>query len=91
MSEPVLKHLVVGKVALLIYDFEAVGDTLPMHSHDASSVHTTIIARGSFELIQPGIPPETLRAGDVMFFDVGQAHELIALDPFSRLVNQVTA
>jgi quercetin dioxygenase-like cupin family protein len=91
MAEPVLKHLVVGKVAMMIYDFAEVGDTLPMHSHDASSVHTTIIARGSFELIQPGVAPETLRGGDVMFFDVDQAHELIALEPGSRMINQVTA
>ena len=35
-----------GTLALTIYDFEAVGDELPVHAHGEETVHITIVARG---------------------------------------------
>jgi quercetin dioxygenase-like cupin family protein len=69
-----------------IYDAPDVGDILPMHSHLEGDVHITVIARGSFRVHGNGW--EIIgKAGDVIDWQVGQAHELIALEPNSRFVN----
>jgi quercetin dioxygenase-like cupin family protein len=75
-----------GKLNGTIYDADGEGDVLPMHSHDEDTVHITIIARGSFKAHGDGWEM-TAKAGDVIDWKVGQAHELIALEPNSRFVN----
>lgn len=75
-----------GSVQGGIYDADLEGDILPMHNHDESTVHITIIARGSFRAHGDGW--ETImKAGDVVDWKVGQRHELIALEPNSRFIN----
>lgn len=81
-----VKQIAYGKLSGLIYDAPEIDDTLPMHSHDESSVHITIIARGSFRIHGNGWEMVG-KAGDVIDWKVGQAHELIALEPNSRFVN----
>jgi quercetin dioxygenase-like cupin family protein len=80
------KLVTFGKLNGTIYDAVAVGDVLPMHDHDESTVHITIVARGSFRAHGDGWEM-TAKAGDVIDWKVGQAHELIALEPNSRFVN----
>lgn len=75
-----------GKLSGSIYDAPEVDDILPMHTHDEGSVHITIIARGSFKVHGDGWEM-VAKAGDVLDWKVGQAHELIALEPNSRFVN----
>ncbi|UOF79797.1 cupin 2-like protein [Caudoviricetes sp.] len=75
-----------GKLNTSIFDAEDAGDLLPMHDHDGSTVHITIVARGSFRVHGDGWEM-TAKAGDVIDWKVGQAHELIALEPNSRFVN----
>lgn len=77
-----------GKLSGGIYDAPEVDDILPMHSHDESTVHITIIARGSFKVHGKGWEM-TAKAGDVLDWKPNQAHELIALEPNSRFVNIV--
>jgi quercetin dioxygenase-like cupin family protein len=77
-----------GKLNGTIYDADGVGDMLPMHTHDESTVHITIVARGSFKAHGDGWEM-TAKAGDVIDWKVGQRHELIALEPNSRFVNIV--
>ena len=69
-----------------IFDAPEVGDILAMHSHGEHDVHITIIARGSFTVRGNGWEMVS-KAGDVIDWKVGQAHELIALEPNSRFVN----
>jgi len=80
------KFVTFGKLNGTIYDAEAAGDLLPMHDHDESTVHITIVARGSFK-IHGDDWEMTAKAGDVIDWKVGQAHELIALEPNSRFMN----
>jgi quercetin dioxygenase-like cupin family protein len=84
------KPLNYGKLHGSIYDAPETGDILPMHSHTAGDVHITIIARGSFKVHGDGWDMIG-KAGDVIDWRVGQAHELIALEPNSRFVNIIKA
>lgn len=77
-----------GKLTGSIYDAADADDILPMHTHDESTVHITIVARGSFRIHGDGWEM-TAKAGDVIDWKVGQRHELIALEPNSRFVNIV--
>jgi quercetin dioxygenase-like cupin family protein len=80
------KMIEFGSLRGTIYDANNTDDILPMHSHDEDTVHITIIARGSFKAHGDGWEM-TAKAGDVIDWKVGQAHELIALEPNSRFVN----
>jgi quercetin dioxygenase-like cupin family protein len=77
-----------GKLNGAIYDAPKVDDILPMHTHDEGSVHITIVARGSFRVHGDGWEM-IAKAGDVLDWKPGQAHEFIALEPNSRFVNIV--
>jgi quercetin dioxygenase-like cupin family protein len=80
------KPIETGSLHGMIYDAQDPGDMLPMHTHDKQTVHITIIARGSFRVHGDGWEMIS-KSGDVIDWQVGQAHELIALEPNSRFVN----
>lgn len=83
-----VKPISFGKLKGSIYDAPEVNDILPMHTHDEETVHITIVARGSFKIHGDGWEL-IAKAGDVLDWKPGQAHELIALEPNSRFVNIV--
>lgn len=83
-----VKPITSGKLSGNIYDAMQIGDVLPMHTHDEGSVHITIVARGSFRVHGDGWEM-VAKAGDVLDWKPGQAHEFIALEPNSRFVNIV--
>jgi len=78
--------LSAGKLVGTIYTFEKSGDVLPMHNHDEESAHITIVARGSVKAHGKGWEKE-LSAGAVIDFPPNQAHEFVALEANSRIVN----
>jgi quercetin dioxygenase-like cupin family protein len=84
----ILKPITYGKLNGTIYDAVEVDDVLEMHSHGEEDVHITIVARGSFRVHGDGWEL-VAKAGDVIDWKPGQAHELIALEPNSRFVNIV--
>jgi len=71
------KPLSFGKLSGTIYDAPDVGDILPMHTHGEKDVHITVVARGSFRVHGDGWEM-VAKAGDVLDWKPGQAHELIA-------------
>lgn len=77
-----------GVLQGLVFDFEQVGDMLPMHNHTHADVHITIVSKGSFKAHGDGWEM-TLTQGQIVDWEAGQAHELIALEPGSRFVNIV--
>ena len=83
-----VKPISFGNLTGYIYDAPELGDILPMHTHGEQDVHITVIARGSFKVHGDGWQM-TAKAGDVIDWQVGQEHELIALEPNSRFVNIV--
>ena len=77
-----------GDLKGAIYDFPEKNDILPMHEHDESSVHITIVAKGKFKA--KGLEWEKeLISGNVVDWQPYQPHEFIAMEPDSRLVNIV--
>ena len=80
------KHFVLGKLTGTIFDFPEVGDELPLHVHDETSIHISIVARGRIKAFGSGWETEA-SAGAVLDWDVGQWHGFIALEPNTRLVN----
>jgi len=81
-----LKPITYGKLNGAIYDAVDVNDTLEMHTHGENDVHITIVARGSFRVHGTGWEM-VAKAGDVLDWKPGQAHEFIALETNSRFVN----
>jgi quercetin dioxygenase-like cupin family protein len=84
----ILKPITYGKLNGAIYDAVEVNDVLEMHTHGEADVHITIVARGSFRVHGDGWEM-VAKAGDVLDWKPGQAHEFIALEPNSRFVNIV--
>lgn len=81
-----MKLFSFGDLKGSIYDAVETDDILPMHTHGENDVHITVVARGSFKVRGDGWEM-TSKAGDVIDWQAGQAHELIALEPNSRFVN----
>ena len=77
-----------GKLNGTRYDFPLEGDALPMHTHGENDTHISIVSKGSFRAHGDGWEL-TLVAGNVVDWPAHQAHEFVALEPGSRLVNIV--
>lgn len=78
--------LAIGSLRGTIYDFEIVGDTLPMHQHEEATNHITIVARGSIRAHGNGWD-KVLKSGDVVSWKPNDPHEFVALEANSRVVN----
>lgn len=84
------RPLAIGKLTGVIYDFDVVGDELPLHVHGEGDIHISIVARGSVRAFGPDESWETIaNTGAVLDWEVGQWHGFIALEPNTRLVNIV--
>lgn len=82
------KPLELGRLKGTIYDFLEATDVLPMHQHDETTIHITVVARGSFK-IHGNSWEQIARAGDVIDWRPNDPHEFIALEDNSRIVNIV--
>lgn len=84
------RPLAIGKLTGVIYDFDVVGDELPLHVHGERDIHISIVARGAVRAFGPDGAWETeAYTGAVLDWEVGQWHGFIALEPNTRLVNIV--
>ena len=82
------KPISFGIINGTVYDFPEIDDVLPMHTHTEADAHISIVAKGSFRSHGDGWEL-TLVAGNVVDWPAHQAHEFVALEPGSRLVNIV--
>ena len=80
------KPISFGKLNGTVYDFPETNDFLPMHTHTELDVHITVVARGSFKAHGNGWE-KIMNCGDVIDWPANYAHEFIALEPNSRIVN----
>ena len=76
----------IGNVKGTIYTFEQAGDILPMHTHDTTTAHITIVARGIVKAHGNDWEAE-YSAGAIIDFPAEQSHEFTALEDNSRIVN----
>jgi quercetin dioxygenase-like cupin family protein len=87
MGAPVVKAMKLGDLVVSVYDFKLKGDVLPMHSHDESSAHISICARGGFVCLHEGGKAIPLPCGAVLDSENVVTHEFEATEDDSRLVN----
>jgi quercetin dioxygenase-like cupin family protein len=80
------KPLTTGGLTGIIYDFEVAGDVLPMHNHDETNAHITVVARGSVKASGEGWE-RIFKSGAVIDFPANQPHEFVALEDKTRIVN----
>jgi hypothetical protein len=84
------RQIAFGKLTGIIYDFDVVGDELPLHVHGPTDIHISIVARGTIYAFGPdgswGTKAET---GTILDWEVGQYHGFTALEPNTRLINIV--
>jgi len=76
----------LGDLNGTIYDFEKSGDILPNHVHDESNVHITIVCSGKLKAYADNWEKEAV-AGQILDFQVGEPHELMALEDNTRIIN----
>jgi quercetin dioxygenase-like cupin family protein len=80
------KQIKLGDLRLTIYDFEEVGDELPIHNHAYTDVHISIVAKGSFRVWGKDFD-KTVVIGSVLDWQPDTEHGFQALEQNSRLVN----
>jgi quercetin dioxygenase-like cupin family protein len=84
------KNATLGKLSVVIFDFDKKGDILPTHTHTEGDNHITIVAKGTFKVTDhPELEGQTLKTGQVIDWQVGIPHGFIALCDNARLVNVV--
>ena len=76
----------VGDINGAMYDFEKVGDILPKHTHTEENAHITIVARGKLKAYSDGWEIVAV-PGQLINFESGQDHELMALEDNTRIFN----
>lgn len=69
-----------------VYDFTDSGDVLAKHNHDENTVHITIVARGKIKAYSHDWSVEA-EAGKILDFRPHEPHEIMALEPNTRIVN----
>lgn len=75
-----------GQVCGVFYEFENVGDGIPLHQHDADAAHNIVVLRGRVHLYGRGVD-QVLETGSVTDFDNALPHEIAALEAGSKILN----
>jgi len=68
------------------YVFKNKGDVLPMHTHKEGESHITVVVCGKIKVHGDGWENEYLE-NETIDFPANQAHEFIALEDDTRIVN----
>jgi quercetin dioxygenase-like cupin family protein len=76
----------LGDIKGAIYEFTKAGDILPKHIHDETSVHITIVAKGSIKAYSHDWEV-VVEAGKCIDFPPNQPHEFMALEDDTRIFN----
>lgn len=76
----------LGDLRGSMYDFEKAGDVLSMHTHTDADVHITIVAKGKLKAYSDDWSHEAV-AGQLINFNPGEPHELMALEDDTRIFN----
>lgn len=77
-----------GDLKAQIYNFENANDVLDEHNHDRLTVHITIVCKGKVLIKSMGFTRKA-ESGEIVDFYENQPHEIIALEPNTKIVNIV--
>lgn len=81
------KIAMFGDLRATIYFYENVGDELPVHVHDETTNHVTVISIGSFRCTgNPAIEGSVLTQGMVVDWPANQPHGFVALEPGCKMI-----
>jgi len=72
----------------MIYTLAATGDGLERHTHTEADVHITVVMQGSIRASGDGWQ-EQGGAGLVLSFAAGEPHEIVALEPDTKILQLV--
>ena len=75
-----------GDLCGTMYNMSEAGDAVQKHAHGEKDNHITIVAKGRLKVVTDSGEAE-YAAGSIIDFVVGEGHELIALDPNTRIFN----
>jgi quercetin dioxygenase-like cupin family protein len=75
-----------GKLTGVVYLFEKTNDILERHFHPEGAGHITVVSSGSVKIIGDGWEKE-IKIGNVIDLPDDQAHEIIALEDNTKIVN----
>src|SRR4029077_17837798 len=71
----------------IIHTYEQVGDMLPLHTHDATTNHISIVLKGSFRCFgNPRIEGKVLGPGALEDWPQGEPHGFEALEAGSQML-----
>jgi quercetin dioxygenase-like cupin family protein len=77
-----------GPLTVVQFDFPLAGDTLPLHDHDAETMHVTIVSRGTVIIRgAPGTWALEAKAGQTVDLQPHSPHEIEALTDGARIHN----
>ena len=80
----------LGKLTVNIFDCPKKGDELPTHTHMEGDNHISVVAKGTFKVLDhPELKDTILNTGQVVDWQVGLPHGFVSLQDDSRLVNVV--
>ena len=77
---------IVENITGIVYSFEKTGDILPMHTYPEGQEHITIVVCGKIKVNGDSWNNE-YSENEVIDFPANQAHEFIALEDNTRIVN----
>ena len=81
-------HYRSGDIFGIIYQFDKAGDGIAMHKHGREALHNTVVLRGSILFYGPGGERKRrLVAGEILDFDGTLSHEIVALEPDTKIIN----
>lgn len=88
MSDSRWSRKIIGGVCYIVHTFDEIGDDLAVHNHigRAELVHTTLIARGAFEVLGNRLG-QVVHLGDLLQWGADEDHGLRALTKGAIAVN----
>lgn len=79
-------QFVLGDLRGTMFTFEKAGESLEKHIHDETTIHVTIVARGSVRVCSHDWERIAV-AGQLVDFRIGEPHEIVALEDGTRVFN----
>ena len=87
MSNARLTPFAAGNLVGTVYTYDQPGDELPVHVHDETSNHITIVMAGAFRCTgNSRIEGKILRVGQVVAWPINEPHGFVALEANSRML-----
>lgn len=81
-----VKSWTAGRLQWATYDFTEVGDSIPRHSHTEVDNHITAVQLGAVFVHGDGWAL-VVAAGSTVDWPVGTPHEIVAMEPGTRIMN----